>query len=62
MASEDGPPAKDFCVMHVINNAAGKLCSFTYSSWCKFVSFAAKWKKYQCKEGEKALESEGIIR
>ena len=25
--------------------------------WCKFVSFAAKWRKFQCREGEIAIEA-----
>ena len=48
---------RDFCVMHVISNVKQKLTSFTYTSWCKFVSFAAKWRKFQCREGEIAIEA-----
>ena len=40
----------------------GKLTSFTYSSWWKFISFAAKWGRFQCKEGEIALASESKLR
>lgn len=47
---------RDFCVMHVISNTKQKLTSFTYTSWCKFVFFAAKWRKLQCREGELAIE------
>ena len=48
---------RDFCAMHVINSAKQKLTSFTYTSWCKFVSFAVKWRKLQCREGELAIEA-----
>ena len=48
---------RDFCVMHVINKTEQKLTSFTYTSWCRFVSFAAKWRELQCKEGEIAIEA-----
>ncbi len=48
---------RDFCVMHVINKTKQKLTSFTYTSWCRFVSFAAKWRELQCKEGEIAIEA-----
>jgi hypothetical protein len=47
--------------MHIINNARGKLTSFTYTSWCNFVIFAAKWKKFICKEGEIAHDSEAKL-
>ena len=48
---------RDFCAMHVINSAKQKPTSFTYTSWCKFVSFAVKWRKLQCREGEIAIEA-----
>ena len=43
--------------MHVRKNVKQKLTSFTYTSWCKFVSFAAKWRKLPCNEGEIALKA-----
>ena len=45
-----------------VSIAKGKLTSFTYSSWCKFISFAAKWGRFQCKEVEKALAFESKLR
>ena len=59
MATDESQSHKrrDFCVMHVMNNAKPKLTAFTYASWCKFVSFAAKWRKLQCNEGKIALKA-----
>ena len=48
---------REFCLMHVINNAKQKLTLFSYTSWCRFLSFTAKWKKFQCKEGEIAIKA-----
>ena len=43
--------------MHVRKNVKQKLTSFTYTSWSKFVSFAAKWRKLSCNKGETALKA-----
>ena len=62
-AEETGQSAKDFCVMHVISNAKGKLISFIdiVIDRCKFIPFAEKWGRFQCKEGEIALASESKL-
>lgn len=48
-------------LLYITNNAKSKLISFTYSSWCKFISFAAKWRRLSCKLGKIALDSEGKL-
>ena len=52
-----GMAEKDICIMHVVNNSSGKLTAFTYTSWCNFLTYAAKWKKLNCNEAKIAVDS-----
>ena len=56
-ARAPGMAEKDICIMHVVNNSSGKLTAFTYTSWCNFLTYAAKWKKLNCNEAKIAVDS-----
>ena len=51
-ARAPGMAEKDICIMHVVNNSSGKLTAFTYTSWCNFLTYAAKWKLLNCNEAK----------
>ena len=51
LQSDSKPVAfsSNWCVMHVVPYAC-RFISFTSISYMNFVSFAAEWRKYDCKE------------
>ena len=56
-ARPPGMAEKDICIMHVVNNSSWKLTVFTYTSWCNFLIYAAKWKRLNCNEVKIAVDS-----